>query len=521
MRPVPLTRESFAQLLGIRLVGDAFSPASLEYLWGYLEAIHATSVVYEPHYIDRHFLDDFAHYYARAFRPPVSHCERLHFFSASATDLDKKISDALTRPEEGHPSREASLQADYLGFVVKRPLASAPVGRTVLRTFPLDGGRRQYTAVRPYHVHLLGLALRVDGLAYQQQDGGAAVCASTALWSALQRVARVAGHRTPTPSEITRASGTPFAASHGLDDRQMATALANLGYAADYFAPAENRPLFRAKLAVCLSSRLPVILLISKKEKTGAGEVRVGHAVAVTGYAIDSNASKQSVPSPLDIQEPIEMVAASVRTLYVHDDNLGSHAHYELFDWDEEKSDDGDPALGLLRGRTGVSQPWWEADQWRIDGALVPKPPKLRMSIENLFVLMWSFAQQVIPLVLPLAGLHFSAQMTTGIDYRAALFGRGFDPGQMRAFQERVVFPRFLGVLGAYLKDTLLCEFLVDVTAIDRVGDETSLLAIVAPGVEDHSAAWKLLDAVVRELGIPLITAPRSVQPLARPAAAP
>lgn len=521
MRPVSLTRESFARLLGIRLVGDAFSPASLEYLWGYLEAIHASSVICETHYIDRHFLDDFAHYYARAFRPPVSHCKRLHFFSASASDLDQKIFDAMTRSGGGRHGHEARIQEDYLGFVVKRPLASAPVGRTVLRTYPPDGGRRQYTAVRPYQVHLLGLTLSVDGLAYQQQDGGAAVCASTALWSALQRVARVAGHRTPTPSEITRASGTPFAASHGLDDRQMATALANLGYAADYFAPAENRPLFRAKLAVCLSSHLPVILLISKKEKTGAGEVRLGHAVAVTGYAIDSNASRQSVPSPLDIQDPIEMVAASVQTIYVHDDNLGSHAHYELFDWNEEKSDDGDPALGLLRGRTGVSQDWWLADRWRIDGALVPKPPKLRMSIENLFVLMWSFAQQVFPLVLPDIPLHFSAQMTTGIEYRAALFGRGLDPGQMRVFQERVIFPRFLGVFGAYSGDTLVCEFLVDVTAIDRVGDETSLLAAVAPAVRDHSPTWKRLAAVFGELDVPFITAPRSPLPTQSPAARP
>jgi hypothetical protein len=252
----------------------------------------------------------------------------------------------------------AHLIERYLGFVVVRPLASAPVGRTVLRTYPPDG-RRQYTTTRSYKAHLYGLTFEVAGLAYQQQDGGAAVCASTALWSSLQQIARIAGHRTPTPSEITEASGTPFAASYGLDDRQMATALASLGYAADHFSPAENRLLFRAKLAVALESRLPVVLLISKREPTGAGMTRVGHAVAVTGYAIEGDAQPVLVAASRAGVPRLPMLAASLRTIYVHDDNLGSHAHYELFDWDDEVGATGDPALGLLRGRSDREPPSW------------------------------------------------------------------------------------------------------------------------------------------------------------------
>ncbi len=507
-----LTRESFAAALGVRPALDgAFPSSGLEYLWNYLRELGAASVIREDRYIDRHFLDDFANYYTRAFRVPEAHCARLHFFSGPLAEIDSTLASALSGDASERATSEARLNERYLGFVVRRPLAVAPVGRTVLRTYPTSGERRQYTVVRTYRAHLLGLTLEVQGLAFQQQDGGTAVCASTALWSALQHVARMAGHRTPTPWEITTSSGTPFAASYGLDDRQMATALATLGYAADYFAPAENRIRFRAMLAVCLRSRLPVILLISKEAKTGAGLVRVGHAVVVTGYAVEPGATPLEVPANRDSLPSVPMVAASVRTIYVHDDNLGPHAHYELFDWDNEQSITGDKALGLLRGRSDMEPPkWWERDQWRIDGALVPKPPKLRMPVENLFDLMWSFAQQLFPLVLPGVPLHFSARVTTGIEYRVGLFGLGLDRGQMRAFQERVTLPRFVGVVSAFWGEILVCELLADVTAIDRVGDETSLLAVVASGVSDHSSAWKSLDTFCSVVGVPLITGPRS-----------
>lgn len=366
----------------------------------------------------------------------------------------------------------------------------------------------QYTTVRPYRAHLYGLDLDVQGLAYQQQDGGAAVCASTALWSALQQVARIAGYRTPTPSEITAASGSPFAASYGLDDRQMASALANLGYAADHFVPAENRPLFRGKLVAALESRLPVILLLSRDETTGAGTVRVGHAVAVTGFAIEPGAEAVDVPAARPSSPSLPMIAASVRTLYVHDDNLGSHAHYELFDWDDVKSASGDPALGLLRGRSDRPPPeWWTADEWIIEGALVPKPPKLRMPLDNLFDLMWSFACQVFPVVLPIE-FDYGVRVTTGVEYRAALGERGLDPMQMRRFQEALSLPRYIGVVRAHWKDALVCEFIADVTAVDFVGDGRSLLGVVAPGVALHSAAWKALDQLCGTIAIPLITAP-------------
>lgn len=326
LRPIEVVE--FTPDLIARRVGNA--KAAL-YLVDYLTDLKATAVVVEPHYVDRHYLDDFANYYARSFRAPEPHCRRLHFFCGiNASRVEQLLDEALSG-EKAFNTATSELNESYLGFVVRRPLDAAPLGRTVLRPYPPEG-RRHYEVVRPYRVHLQGLKLVVHGLAYQQQDGGAAVCASTALWSALQRVAHVAGHRTPTPFSITEAAKSPFPASHGLMEHQMAEAISSLGYTADRFVPAENRALFRAKLMACLDSRLPVVLGIVTKVKTGAGETVVGHAVTVTGYAGPLAAG--DVPTDFEGEPPLRMGSATVDTLYVHDDNLGFHAHFEISDGD-------------------------------------------------------------------------------------------------------------------------------------------------------------------------------------------
>jgi hypothetical protein len=89
-----------------------------------------------------------------------------------------------------------------------------------------------------------------------------------------------------------------------------------------------------------------------------------------------------------------------VRTLYVHDDNLGSHAHYDLYDGADTIVHERSAALMLHRGRLPGSeltklndlddgehvgehdaalQEWWTPDDWVVDTALVPKPEKLRI----------------------------------------------------------------------------------------------------------------------------------------------
>jgi hypothetical protein len=520
--------------LTVVFLHQLFGPsAATLYLQDYLSHLRATVVLVETHYVDRHFLDDFTHYYARSFRPPTPWCARVHFFRTHSAIGLKEIFGRAYASVSALQEVESILNDVYLGFVVKRPLIGAPIGRTVLRTYPVEG-RRHYTVVRNYDVHVAGVTLSVKGLAYQQQDRGAAVCASTSLWSALQRVARVAGHRTPTPSAITRAAASPFPASDGLDESRMAASLSSLGYIADRFAPMENRPLFRALVVSCLESQLPVILLIMRKQRTGAGEIPVGHAVCVTGFS--EPPATTDVPATQVGRAPIRMKGGAVEILYVHDDNLGSHAHYEIFD-NADPTDllNGFEKLMLRRGRSGAgSAPpdpsvavdpaapapippgpdnWWPPDEWAIFGALVPKPDKLRLPVKQLFYDVVELRLLVERMFVGFP-FHYSPRFATGIEYKRSLFDATVDREDLPAFMQ-VPLPRYIGVISTYLANTLIFDIVLDVSEVERDPTRPPVIAIVAPGIAKNSPAWKVLSAVATALSWPLITAPVGTTPIA------
>lgn len=487
---------------------------AVQYLVGYLTELKAESFVVESHYVDRHFLDDFAHYYARSFRAPSPRCGRLHFFTLPGERLEELLSavyDAKSEEARAIPTKE--LQAGYLGFVVKRPLGGATMGRTVLQTYPVEN-RRHYAALRPYRVNIGSVQLAVDGLAYQQQDGGAAVCASTALWSALQRVAFVAGHRTPTPSAITEAAKSPFPASVGLTELQMATALSNLGYIADAFSPDPSPLLFRMKLVTYLQSQLPVVLLVKRKRMTSAGEAEEGHAVTVTGYSEPT--SIVTVPAPVDTDyklAPIHSRFGAAEIIYVHDDNLGSHAHYEL--WNDVRDDEPTKHRVMLkRGRSTNPKPdWWKVDDWVVELALVPKPPKLRVDAESLFLNLLFLRPLIERDMLPGLPLHYEMRFTSGVEFKREMLDTDLDKVALRDFAEGVVLPRHVGIVSVLVGTISLFEFVIDVSEYDRHEKLPPVLGVVAPGIPNPSRALARIQRVAAKFAWPLVQAAPAASP--------
>src|SRR5262249_31934231 len=148
-------------------------------------------------------------FYARSLRNYPNFCARLHFFSRTIT---KETWDQLFSPLVPADKRKViaeDLQKHYLGFAVVKPLPGSPIGRTVIKTYPLespDGKVRAFDGVRRYNVHLAGYEFNVTGLAFQQQDQGVSACATTALWSSLHKVAHDERITIPTPSHITEAA---------------------------------------------------------------------------------------------------------------------------------------------------------------------------------------------------------------------------------------------------------------------------------------------------------------------------
>lgn len=175
--------------------------AQARYLRIYLADLGCTAAVVEPVYFDRDYLSEFQAFYSVSTRSYGNRCRRAHYFSGPSVDR-AMLHGALAGDEDA--SRQ--LQSHYLGFVVLRPIPTAPIGRTVLRWYPdlTPATPRVTTPSREYHAHVAGLRLTVRGLAWQQQDQGVGACATIALWSMLHSSAFDDYHAIPSTADITR-----------------------------------------------------------------------------------------------------------------------------------------------------------------------------------------------------------------------------------------------------------------------------------------------------------------------------
>ncbi len=136
----PFTRENFDEALRSPecLVSTVNRDHHAQYLFDYLrhDDVGAKTIVVEPQYVDRDYLQDFAAFYVSCFYPYNRFCSRVHFFreelsKASFVDIIR----GNATPKELQQFRDS-----YLGFIVVRPLPDAFIGRTQLRTYDSPGG---------------------------------------------------------------------------------------------------------------------------------------------------------------------------------------------------------------------------------------------------------------------------------------------------------------------------------------------------------------------------------------------
>lgn len=296
------------------------------YLRCYLHDLEAHTIIVEPSYFDRDYLSEFSAFYATSAAGYPNVCQRLHFFSRAITR------DRFRRAAGGDPTSIETLRGAYLGFIVLRPIPGAPFGKTVLRTYPDDDALPRPPRVtlpsRTYEAHLAGLTLRVDGLAWQQQDAAVGACATVALWSMLHSSAFDDHHAIPTTADITAAAhwalpdgSRVFPAADGLHIEQMLEAVKSHGLAPiiirgeqeGRFSPQR----FCTLIGSFLRSGYPVLVngVLDDDE-------RAGHAVCVAGFR----------PAPVPDVDAGEVALAdgALAALYVHDDNLGPNARFVI-----------------------------------------------------------------------------------------------------------------------------------------------------------------------------------------------
>jgi len=282
--------------------------------------MQARTIVVEHEYVDGDYLDDFASYYVKCFKPYDRLCNRVHFFSQSF-DEDRFLKVLKKQLTDGS---EEKISKSYLGFAVARPLPDAIIGRTLLRTYPHDG-RRFYTAIRSNSINLFGIPLELDSLAYQEQDTVMAACATVALWCCFQKTGVLFQHSVPTPAAITRAANQvaddrrPLP-SHGLRIAQICNAVKYVGLEPEVIPVSKSSPL-ASLLYGYLRFGVPVVMVV-EIEKQGF------HAVTLTGYSL------RSVPQgPRETIGPkrfLPMVGRRIDEFYAHDDQVGPFARLPI-----------------------------------------------------------------------------------------------------------------------------------------------------------------------------------------------
>jgi hypothetical protein len=480
----PYSIEKLAELLSARSLAPPRVVADKlhrTYFEGYFGDLKALTILVENHYIDRDFLEDYAAYYVRCFRRYKRFCSRLHFFWNEFEGAD--IEALLEGNPKGRLTQEI-LQEHYLGFVVVKPLPQTIIGRTCLKTYPEDHGRRSYPIVRVYEAHPFGIRLGVNSLAFQEQDQVAAACATSALWSVFQGTGKLFQHPIPSPVEITRAATEDFPLetrslpNHGLTLPQIAHAIQSVGLE-PLLVRASNEYILNSTAYAYVRGGIPLVLGVDlanideHSDHSLHGKVFGQHALAITGYSLG-----RSAPEP-EPKSGFLLRACRMDKLYAHDDQVGPFARLV---WDgrpvwSASATASESSNGKEEEFPSLTTSWRRTDA--IPGEvralpfalITPLYHKIRIPFQQvhdltltLDVLLWRYRA-----TWPFTGrLEWDIFLTTVSDLKASLRSNGVLTGPR--LRESLVdeMPRFLWRAIANSESRPVVELLFDATDIEQ-----------------------------------------------------
>lgn len=344
------------------------------YLSEYLgdSGVKAATILIENDYVSKDYLIDYISYYSLCFSDYHKRCKRIHFFDRNITDED--LRNFILSDGNKHNFSES-----YLGFIVVKPIPSRVIGFTILKTYSNENGAtsRNYWGVRKYKVHLYGKELEIESLAFQEQDSVTAACATTAIWSMLNKASANFYTTLKSPSEITKdadnvsPNGSRLFPNKGLSLGQICQAIQNSGLVSEIINPDANIKVNGVDLSCISISRLkrivnayssigvPLILVI----QVPSGGQHGLHAITVVGHTCVE-------PQPIEPTEAISWMSESINKLYAHDDQWGPFARIEL------------------ENEAELHSPWTHFDGLNVPTYLknivVPVYPKIRISYQDI-----------------------------------------------------------------------------------------------------------------------------------------
>ncbi len=424
----------------------------LNYIEQYAQKLECSSVVIEEDYIDRDYIEDHSIFYSRSRQPLPNHCIRVHFFrrvdEAVLRDRLSTLADEYAKSKNLYAERCKEFSEEcYLGFMVVKPLHGCPVGRTVLRTFPREGCRdgnvREFRGSLKYDAHLLGVNLTVLGLAFQQQDEGVSACATTAIWSSLQKLKSTEEVSAATPAQITTHAsrfslpyGRPMP-SEGLSLDQMCQAIHALAISPDLLRTSTYELARKITYAAALSDTTPILII---------AHARLGkHAVTVAG--VKRAKEHRATPSKGCLDDR----SIDLAGLYIHDDRIGPYVRADLTSTTESlraqwggRIEANEKAAQLTISVNGAKE------EWLLTHVLTPIHNKVRLSFSQMFRIADEVARMLYRALLfqslPLEKVSFGVRIIRGHNYVGKLLLNSSRERRERFFGT-IAMSRYVGLI--------------------------------------------------------------------------
>lgn len=396
LSPLAVVKYSQAFLIGLVRVKTGWDQrsevsvkAQLNYLCRYLEEKHidAQTIVLEDEYIDRHYLEDYAAYYARCFPSHSRKCSRVHFFS---TQFDE--SNFVSALEGNNKTFLKKLADNYIGFAVIRPIPHTFLAKLCLKRYSALTGSSDYKLIaNSIKVSLFGIPLEVKSAAFLEQDKVVSACATSALWMLFNASEQTINGGLPSPSAITTsATGSPFDGARtfptaGLSPIQVSRSLKFFGFEPlifdepAIFSHSSNYTDFKEIIFGYVNNDIPVLVGGDVYQKSANGEVKLlgRHFVCVLGYKLGTQKSSSG---------SLKLMSHRVDKIYVHDDRYGPYLRASmrpvLFKYEESLKEEKteEPKNKILHGLKFSIKGTRVADYFVPDIAIVGLYHKIRLS---------------------------------------------------------------------------------------------------------------------------------------------
>lgn len=322
----------------------------------------------------------------------------------------------------------------------------------------------------------MGVELSVRGLAFQQQDVGVSACATTAIWSSLQKAREHEDVASATPAQITMLASKyslPFGRSmpsEGLSLDQMCQSIQAVGLSPNIFR-VDDAATSRGYLYTAIRSGFAPVLILESSQGTY-------HAVTAVGMKVRATHRRTIIGESLDD------LAGDLLALYIHDDRCGPYLKAEIANFEHEPK-----RLDLVLVLR--DPPDESTEPWQVTHLLIPLHSKIRLSFAGLREIAQQLAGaaglgymknvDLPPDAIDNGIVTFDDRIMRSHRYIESLItqSRGQTAERIEQLVSTVALARYLGVIRLRSKFFAPLDVLVDTTSTRK---NAHCLAVVAAG---------------------------------------